>query len=391
MRFFNFDQFKLNEEKHGVSFASIIFSELLEKRAMEKFLDFLESNENSLTVQDNIKWWRLQNFIKNQPQEVKENIWKLYPEFPVVGFELQLVFKKMTPKSFDSRYERSTNSNFGAPLAGGGFASSFGHKNWKNYSKIVEPIRKIADVGLIIQLGVELDIDKVNFNLSNPEHKRELDEIVGSTIYHELNHCFEHYKRVTRVTKRDEIRKPVYDRSFNTSITYAENNRWKFAKPIWKIWSDKFLYYTYISEKHELNAIVQEMYYYVKKYPEKDLTSFRIWKIADKMEKFDSVEFYSELINEIKKHNWKDISGNFYLSGLRDAEQIADKLKEMWVSVYKREVEEQKATPMVSFSVLEKMSCMEFIVYWQKRFNDNGKYLKRKIGAIKYEEILKNK
>lgn len=385
MRFFNFNDFKINEEKLGVSFASIIFADYLEDRVLQKFLDFYNSSDKAFDYQDNIKWWRLQNWIKDQPQNIKDNLWKLYPEFPIVGFEIILSFKKLSPSIYEKRYTRK-----GAPVSGGGFASGFGHKNWKNYSKIVEPIRKISDVGLIMQIGIEIDYDKVNFDINNPEHKEELVENIGSTLYHELNHSFEHYKRTTKVQKRHEIKKPVYDRSFNTSITYAENNRWKFAKPIWNLWSKKFLFYTYISENHELNANVQEMYYYLKKYPSKDLNDFVIWKYADYMEKFDAETFYQELTDEIKKHNWKDVSSNFLLYGIRDTDQIANKLKEMWVEVYKKECEEQKAEPMISFKVFERMSCLDFIKYWAKRFNDNGRYLKRKISAIKYEEILKN-
>ena len=108
------------------------------------------------------------------------------------------------------------------------------------------------------------------------------------------------------------------------------------------------------------------------------------------MEKFDAESFYQQLLDEIKKHNWKDVSSNFLLSGVRDSDKIADKLKEMWVEVYKKECMEQKAEPMASFATFEKMSCLDFIKYWTRRFNENGKYLKRKIGAIKYEEILKN-
>lgn len=385
MGIFNFKDFKVNEEKLGVSFASIIFSDFLEERVLQKFTDFYNSGDKSYYDQDDIKWWRLQNWIRKKSNDEKNEIWSLYPEFPVVGFEIILDFNSLTTAT----YEKSFSSD-GAPVSGGGFASGFGHKNWKNYSKIVKPIKKISDVGLIIQMGVEINFDKSNFDIENPEHKNELIEQIGSTLYHELNHTFEHYKRTTRVAKRDEIRKPVYDRSFNTSITYAENNRWKFAKPIWSIWSRKFLYYTYISENHEINANVQEIYYYIKKYPQKDIKEFRIYQIAEYMEKFDADKFYNELKDEIKKHNWKDISGNFLLYGVRDADEIANKLKEMWVTVYKKEVEEQKATPMASFATLNKMTCLDFIKYWGKRFNDNGKYLKRKIGSIKHEEILKN-
>lgn len=386
MRFLNFNEFKLNEEKLGVSFASLIFADFLEDRLVQKFLNFYESSEKTLKTQDNIKWWRLQNWIRTRSQDEKNRIWKIYPEFPVVGFEMILKFSKLSPISYKKKY-----GNVGAPVSGGGYASGFGHKNWKNYSKIVEPVRKISNVGLIIQIGLDIEYDMINFDINNPEHKSELISQIGSTIYHELNHTFEHYKRTTRLKKKDEFVKPIYDRSFNTAITYAENNIWKFPKPIWKKWRGDFLFFTYISERHELNANVQEMYYYIKKNPDRDVKSFLTYQYADQMEKFEPESFYKELIEQIKNHYWKDIVDNKeLLDGSKDFEKIANRLKDMWVSVYRKECESQKAKPMASFDVFEKMSCLDFIRYWGKRFNENGKYLKRKIYAIKYEEVLKN-
>mgnify|MGYP003841654549 CR=1 FL=1 len=178
--------------------------------------------------------------------------------------------------------------NYPNHVAIGGYASGFGNKNWKNYSKIVKPARKIADVGLIIQLSVGVDVDKRNFDINNPENKEELIDGINSTLYHELNHCYEHYKRTIKGSKRGEYRKPIYDRSFNTALTYAENNKWKFPKAIWYKWTSEFLTYIYFSERQEMNANIQEINYFIDKYPNKDLKEFKIYRIANEMKYFNA-------------------------------------------------------------------------------------------------------
>jgi hypothetical protein len=57
----------------------------------------------------------------------------------------------------------------------------------------------------------------------------------------------------------------------------------------------------------------------------------------------------------------------------------------MWVSVYTKQLKSQKATPIIPFSTLKKMTGIDFIEYWGRKFNENGKYLKVKIGKIKNE------
>lgn len=365
MGIFNFKQFLINE-KHGLSESSVMFVELLEKKTYYKFIEFLESKENSLDETLNIKYRQLVPFINKEK----------YADFPVVGFELILEFKKMTERKFNSTYDYKDH------VAIGGYASGFGNKNWKNYSKIVKPMRKIADVGLIIQLSVGIDIDKKNFDIDNPSNKKELMDGISSTLYHELNHCYEHYKRTTKAPKRGEYRKPIYGRSFNTALTYAENNIWKFPKLIWYKWSYEFLRYIYISETQELNANIQEIHYFMKKYPNKNLSEFKIYRTADEMQKFNSDDFYNSLINEISSHNWKDL-GNALLVGNDSPDDVADRLKDMWVSVYEKELKEQKGKPIIPINTLKSMSCKDFIDYWGKQFNQNGIYMKKKIAKIK--------
>lgn len=366
MGIFNFKQFVLNEA-HGLSKSSIMFIDVLEKKTYYKFTDFLESSESILDEKVEIKYRDLARFIDKN----------LYPDFPVVGFELILEFKKMTPTRFKGMYDYPNH------VAIGGYASGFGNKNWKNYSKIVKPARKIADVGLIIQLSVGVDIDKRNFDINNPENKEELVDGINSTLYHELNHCYEHYKRTMRASKRGEYRKPIYDRSFNTALTYAENNKWKFPKIIWYKWTSDFLTYIYFSERQEMNANIQEINYFIDKYPNKDLTEFKIYKTANKMKYFNSDEFYNSLIETISSHyNWKDM-GNSLLVGCKDEHEVADKLKDMWVSVYEKEVKEQKGKSIIPINTFKKMTCKQFVEYWGRQFNENGRYLMNKIGKIK--------
>jgi len=377
MGILNFKDFSINE-RHGASEASLLYVDILQRKTYYAFTEFLKSRETRLDETVEVKYRYLTPYIKDK---------ELYKEFPVVGFELVLEFKKMTPLKFHSLY----GDNYENHVAIGGWASGFGNKNWKNYSKIIKPVKKVTDHGLIIQLSVGIDINKRMFDIKNEENKKSLIDGIVSTLYHELNHCYEHYKRTMRAPKRGEYRKPIYGRSFNTSLTYAENNKWKFPKAIWYKWTTEFIRYIYMSESHEMNANIQEIHYFINTYPDKDLSQFKIWRTANEMEKFDADMFYTSLINQISSHyNWKDM-GNALLVGCETEEDVADKLKEMWVDVYKNELKEQKASPIISISTLEKMSCKQFIDYWGKEFNKNGRYLKKKINKIKsdveYEKI----
>lgn len=366
MGIYNFKEFIT--ERLGAAESSLVYVDILQNKTYQKFIKFLESSENTLDETLDIKYRYLTPYIKNK---------ELYKDFPVVGFELVLEFRKMTPSRFQTTYDYSDY------VAIGGYASGFGNKNWKHYSKIVKPMKKITDLGLIIQLSVGIDFDKRNFDINNPSNKKELIDGITSTLYHELNHCYEHYKRTMRSPKRGEYRKPIYDRSFNTALTYSENNIWKFPKLIWQKWTYEFLNYIYMSESQELNANVQEMHYFMNKYPEKDLSQFKIYRTAVEMEKFDANLFYSSLISQISSHNnWRDM-GNRLLVGCRTEDEVADKLKEMWVSVYEKEVAEQRGKPIIPIETFKKMSCKQFVEYWGKQFNKNGRYLKRKIIKIK--------
>ena len=357
MGIFSFNQYIV--EKLGVSQASIQFIDLLNQRCLKSFEEFYESGvrkwDNHL---DKIPYSYLKSYIKDR---------EIYSQFPVVGFELVYLFTKMTENQFSKKYPRSSSS--GSVMAVGGWAPGFGNKNWKWYSKMVEPKKEVTEKGIIVQIGIEININKEKFDLENPDHLQTLKDNIYSTFWHELNHSFEHYQR----TLSGDRSKYIWARSFSTALTFAAENKYKFAKVVYKFWEENFLDYIYHSEAFELRSNVQEMAYFLKTYPDRDIKDFTIYKNAQYMESFDGFNFYHKLLKRIGE----------YPTYQGQEEEIAERLKEMWVNVYKRECQSQKNEPIISFATLEKMDCLEFIKFWGKKFNENGKYLKKKIYKLK--------
>jgi len=363
MRIFNFDQFIL--EKLGVSEPSIQFVDMLEEKCYSDFLEFAASGLNTWDSSkknevEKIPYSKIRSYIKDK---------NIYKDFPVVGFELVYLFKKFTDSSFSKKYPISSKN--GAVMAVGGWAPGFGNKNWKWYSKIVDPVRKTVERGLIIQIGVEININKDTFNSEDPKTNEELRDNIGSTFWHELNHSFEHYQRTI---KRTSDFKNIWEKSFTTALTYASNNKYKFPKSIWSFWEDNFLFFTYKSELFELRSNIQEMGFFFKRHPEKDIKEFQIYKDATRMEAFDPYNFYHKLLKEISEY--EPYKGS--------EKQAAENLKNMWVNVYKEQLKSQKAKPIIPIATFERMDCLEFLRYWGKIINENGSYIKKKIYKLKH-------
>ena len=362
MRIFNFTNFIT--EKLGVSKASIQFVDLLEDTCYNDFVQFLHSG---LRVWDSTKRKEVEKIPYSKIKPYIKDI-NVYKEFPVVGFELVYLFKKFTDSEFSKKFPATSKT---ASMAVGGWGPGFGNKNWKWYSKIVQPVKKSTERGLIIQIGIEIDINLDKFHIEDEKINTQLKDNIGSTFWHELNHLLEHYKRT--IKKRRDF-KSIWDRSFSTALTYANENKYKFPKDIWKLWSDDFLYFIYKSELFELRSNVQEIGFFFKRHPEKDIKDFQIYKDATKMESFDPFNFYHKLLKEIGKY--EPYKGS--------ESSVAENLKKMWVNIYKIQVEAQKSTPIIPFETLEKMDCLEFLRFWGKKFKKNGTYTKKKIFKLKH-------
>ncbi len=360
---FKFNDFLL--EKFGVAESSLIFVDLLFKKCLDRFENYfnIENGDNTLKYVENIRLGSLTPYIKDM---------ELYKDFPVVGFDIEYDFSKYSDYEFRKEYPKTYEK--GVKVSVGGYAQSFGHKNWKSYSRYADPIEGV-EYGLIIYLGIEIHVNEDDFEFDDPVDMDVLKENIKSTLYHELNHSYESYKLTLKKAKKGEIRKPIQIRSsFNVGVTHAMDKAIGIPDSIWDIWNEKFLFYTYLCEDVELRSHVQEVLYYLKYHPQQDIKENRIFKFYDEMEKFDAKSAYDLFTSKI------DALGKFYGNDNVDySTQTLNRLKECWVKAYERICKQENYKPILPLSTLTKMSCYEFMVWWEKIIKDRGSYVKKKI------------
>lgn len=349
MGIFNFKDFSVNE-KLGVAEPTLFYIETIFSHTMNYLKDFIKSEDKELDESITIPYRRFYREITNR---------EVYSKFPVVGIALNLEFEKISPYRFNKRYKIKDEEKR-PKHAVGGWASRFGHVNWSGYSKVVNPIKTVTDHGIVIDIGVNITISsdyKLETNI-----KRMSDDI-NETIWHELNHSYEYYNRLRSGGG------PIYKRSPRLAITNSDINRWKISKTIYDFWNNKFLYYLYISEKHEMNAQVQEAAYHVSKYGINSLYTTNAWRYAKYMESFDADEFIYQL-EEIILLEGKDI------------EQTKDSLKRMWLLQYRKYVEEEKEEHSINDKMIEHLNFNQFIYLMGRRLNRCGKTFRKKLGKL---------
>jgi hypothetical protein len=348
MGIFNFKDFSVNE-RLGVAEPTLFYIETIFNHTMNYLKDFIKSEDNELDESITIPYRRFYRNIKDR---------NLYSKFPVVGISLNLKFDKLSPYRFNKRYKIDENDTKRSKHAVSGWASRFGHINWTGYSKITNPIKKATDHGIIIDIGINITISK-NYKLEGINLKKISDDI-NETIWHELNHSYEYYNRLIRG------RGPIYKRSPRLAITNTDINSWKISKKIYDFWNNNFIYYLYVSEKHEMNAQVQEAAYHVSKYGINSLYNTNAWEYAKYMESFDPDDFIYQL-EEIIMLEGKDI------------QKTKDSLKKMWLFQYRKYVEEEKEDHSINDRMIEHIDFNQFVYLMGRRLNRCGKKLKNKL------------
>lgn len=356
MNIFNFEKFSINE-KLGVAESTLFYVETIYNHTINEFKNFIESGENKLDDNINIPYRRFYRDIKDREK---------YSKFPVVGISLNLEFEKISGYLFKKKYPKTSKIK---KFAVGGWASRFGHINWSGYSKVVNPIKSVTDHGIIIDIGIFLSISK-EFKI-----EKEIDNLsddINEAIWHELNHSYEYYNRLKGGVG------PIYKRSPKLAITYADINKWKISKKIYDFWRNNFIYYIYASEKHEINAQVQEAAYHVSKYGIKSLYNTNAWESAKYMESFDPDDFIHNL-DEVIESEGKDIDG------------VKDRLKKMWLSQYRDFVEKEKEEHSINDKMIEHLNFNQFIYLMARRLNKRGKDFKNKLSKLyEFDPSVKN-
>lgn len=369
----NFKNFELNE-KAGVAESTTFYVEPIFNKTWSEFLDFYQGDDKKSSRDLTINYNEIRPNL--DLRSASDRI--TYGQFPVVGVELNLVFKKLTMEEFGKSYRYSLaklkKSGKTLTYAVGGFAVNFGHKNWSGYSRLAPPVKQVADHGIVLNLGVSIDLAP-NFNIGL--YRNKIQDQIEEVIWHELNHLYEYYNRVLVQSGKITSRGPSH------AITAADVNKWGIPKDIYDNWLHGFTYYLYCSEPHELNAQVQEASFWVMKYGFSKIQKTSAWKMADRMQKFSAETFLKGLDEEIEKYvSGKDEVTTALRPGGVLSHPLKERLKNMWIQQYEKSLKTYNETPSIPLEALMKMKCDEFIGYFQKRINKSGDYLKKKLSKL---------
>lgn len=331
---------KFNEAV-GLSEPSIVFSDFLTDQFQKQLLQFLETGKSKDKITINYKTEDLEEGIQN-PQWFK---------FPISSIDCEFEFEKISLADFQKKYPQTSKikdwNTFGALY-------NLTDPS-ENLSYLTDPIDERAphNIHIKMEMGVVIS-DEFN-------RMEDLMLEVESAIVHEFNHGYEGYQRFLRgkgITP--------------TNLTWAlEPNRAKIKKEVWKVWYNHIGFFLYWSEKHELNAMTQEAWPYVKKLPVDQMKEkCASWRYADMMEKFKADNFKKLLSEEILKY-YPEADLNFFFKSLKSgfANELAQKESES--------VGEDKAS--ISPKAIKSMTFDRFLKVVEKRVNTAGEELKKRI------------
>jgi len=343
-----FNNFQINE-KVGVAEPTLFYTEPMFNKVFYDFMEFYQSDKRKEKKMETINYSTIKPYIIDTD---------IYSKFPVIGIEIELDFNKMTVDEFDKSYRRIKKKR--RPFAMGGYASGFGHRNWTGYTRLANPIKRVTDHGIILSCSIGIDISPL-FDIQS--YKKVFKDYLDGTIWHELNHLYDSYNRLLSHASPHKV-----------SITHADYNRWGILKNIYDYWSWNFAFHLYDSEPHELNAVVQEVASMVSKYGFGILKKTEQWENAVKMSNFSSEEFLNGLDKVI-------------LENIKDADEstlsyVKNRLKKMWVSEYIKMLKFNGEEPTIPLNRIQQMDCDSFVEFFQKRINNAGETLKRRMGKL---------
>jgi hypothetical protein len=271
-----------------------------------------------------------------------------YDEFPLSEILLTLDFTK-----------RGENKIGGSGYLIGGYASPFARGREKQATRFKDAIRQNVDHSLSIHLGIQMIYDS-NFKKISTDFEQfertHLFKKVKSVITHELNHLYEYYKR-----------KLYGSKSISTSLTWTsigEENIYDVPESIFNFWQSQFTDYIYNSEKHEINAQVQEAKTFVDLYSFERFRRHGLWKFAKDMQRWSYDEFKT------------NFSKKTLDNGLEPQETL-EKMKNVFCDEYIKLATDWKEEPSLNPQKIKGMSIDTFFKFFQKRFEESGTKLVR--------------
>jgi len=326
-------------EAHGVAEATLIYNQFLLDE-FNKYCDIaLETGNKDYSKTVDYSQEDLAQFIQS-------DIW---PKYPISSMEVNYTIKTMTDEDFFKRFPTAKKKYMGT-----GACYSIGEEDG---SEVKPAIDDRSD----ITIHLKLEIGAIVSNTLTDRDGLSLE--TESSITHELNHGYEGWNRMKK--GKGQV---------STDVTWAlEPNRSKIRKDIWKIWYDDIGYYVYWSELHEINAMTQDAYPYVKRYDFEDVKEKApSWKFATKMKEFDANDFKQRMTDKIVSV-YPDADVDIMLRRIKNG--FANEL------IQKREksIDYKQDRPTLSGEVIKSMSIDKFLNFMQKRINRAGNRIQRNI------------
>jgi hypothetical protein len=326
-------------EAHGVAEPTLIYNQFLLDE-FNKYCDIaLETGDKNYSNVVNYTQEDLAQFIQ-------KDVWSKYP---ISSMEVTYTLQIMTDEDWIKRFPTSTKNYIGT--------GACYNIDEEGGSSIKPAIDDRSDVTIHLKLEIGALISDM-FN-----NREGLSLEIESSITHELNHGYEGWNRMKK--GKGQV---------STDVTWSlEPNRSKIRKDIWNIWYNEIGYYVYWSELHEINAMTQDAYPYVKRYDFEEVKEKApSWKFATKMKNFDANDFKQRMSDKILSV-YPDADVEMMLRRIKNG--FANEL------IQKREksINNKEDKPTLSGESVKAMSVDKFLAFIQKRINRAGNRIQRNI------------
>ena len=338
-----YNKFSLNEAV-GVAEATLIYNDFILGKFEEYLNDFLESGETNYN--------KGRTYTSNDLSEIIND--PLWPKMPISSILLEFTFNKITDDEFKKKFPVTSKiKNYN----GLGACYPIRDEESPGESYTTEPINDKAPKNIHLRLEIGAIISDKFTDIEGLLLETE------SSITHELNHAYEGWMRLKSGAG-----------IISTDVTWGlDENRAKVRKDIWKYWSDHMATYIYWAERHEVNAMTQECWPYVKKYDVEKMKSVApSWRYATDMTNFKANTFKSELSKMIKDA-YPDADPELMISRMKNG--FANKL----IKMRQESVSQQENAPSIKGEKILSMSVDGFLKFAEERINTAGEKLKRRI------------
>jgi hypothetical protein len=328
-------------EAHGVAEATLIYNQFLLDE-FNKYCDIaLETNDKSYSHTQEYNQEDLAQFIQSP----------LWSKYPISSMNVTYTLQTMPDKDYVKRFPKS---GLVKKYIGTGACYNI---NEEDGSSLQPAINDKADVTIHLKLEIGAIISDVFID------REELSIEIESSITHELNHGYEGWNRIRK--NKGQV---------STDVTWAlDVNRSKIKKDIWKIWYDEIGYYIYWSELHEINAMTQDAYPYIKRYDFEVLKEKApSWKFATKMKEFDAEDFKKRMTDKILS-TYPDADVDIMLKRIKNG--FANEL----IQRREKSIDNKEDKPTLSGEAIKSMSIDKFLTFIQKRINRAGNRIQRNI------------